>query len=193
MKEYYERRAAEYDATSYELARASEDAADLEALERFVAELPPGRMLDIACGTGWLTRFLRGDVVGLDQSEAMLSLARARVPEARFVQASIPPIPFADDSFDRALTAHLYSHLESEEQRRPLVVEALRVSPELVVVEQAWQPGMDEELWEERTLLDGSRHRVFKRYYTAERLAGELGGTIRLETLSFIAVSVTRF
>lgn len=192
MKEYYDRRAAEYDATSYGLARAGEDAADLEELERFVAELPTGRMLDIACGTGWLTRFLEGEVVGLDQSEAMLALARARIPATSFVQATIPPLPFEDDSFDTALTAHLYSHLERSQERQALVTEALRVAPSLVVVEQAWRPGLDEELWEERTLRDGSRHRVFKRYYTAERLAAELGGSIRLENPSFVAVSVSR-
>jgi hypothetical protein len=33
MKEYYDRRAPEYDATPYELVRASDDAADLDRLE----------------------------------------------------------------------------------------------------------------------------------------------------------------
>jgi SAM-dependent methyltransferase len=192
MKEYYERRAPEYDATTYELMQTSEDAADLEAFERVVAELPPGRMLDIACGTGWLTRLLRGQVVGVDQSEAMLRIARKRVPEARFVQAEIPPLPFPDESFDSALAAHIYSHLEVESSRRDFVSEALRVAPKLLIVEQAWRRDLDEETWEERTLSDGSRHRVFKRYFTAERLAAELGGSIELETPSFVAASVGR-
>ena len=192
MKEYYERRAPEYDATTYELFQASDDAADLEALERVVAEVPPGRMLDIACGTGWLTRLLRGEVVGVDQSEAMLRIARERMPEARFVQAEIPPLPFSDDSFDSALAAHIYSHLEGEAERRDFLAEALRVASRLVVVEQAWRPDLDEEAWEERTLRDGSKHRVFKRYYTAERLAAEIQGSIELDAPSFVAASVSR-
>jgi 2-polyprenyl-3-methyl-5-hydroxy-6-metoxy-1,4-benzoquinol methylase len=56
MKEYYARRAAEYDATSWEAV----DAAEREGVERFVASLPQGRVLDIGCGTGYLTRLLRG-------------------------------------------------------------------------------------------------------------------------------------
>jgi demethylmenaquinone methyltransferase/2-methoxy-6-polyprenyl-1,4-benzoquinol methylase len=192
VNEYYERRAPEYDETTYELIRGSEDAPDLDRLEALVAELPPGRMLDIACGTGWLTRLLRGDVVGVDQSETMLSLARARVPEARFVQASVPPLPFDDDTFDVALAAHFYSHLESEDERRRFVADALRVAHRLVIVEQAWRPGLDEETWEERTLVDGSRHWVFKRYYSAERLANELRGSVDLETTAFVAVSAER-
>jgi ubiquinone/menaquinone biosynthesis C-methylase UbiE len=192
MKEYYDRRAPEYDATSYEPTLASDDAADLERLEAFVAGIGPGRIVDIACGTGWLTRLLRGEVVGVDQSEAMLRLARERVPEAQFIRADVPPLPFPDDSFDVALAAHIYCHLPDEEERREFVSEALRVAPSVVVVEQAWRPGVAEEAWEERSLRDGSRHRVFKRYFTAERLAAELGGSIALETASFVAVRVDR-
>jgi ubiquinone/menaquinone biosynthesis C-methylase UbiE len=192
MREYYDRRAPEYDATSYELARAGEDAAELDRLEAFVAGLPPGRILDIACGTGWLTRLLRGDVVGLDQSEGMLRIARERVPEALFVQATIPPLPFADDSFDLAVAAHIYCHLEQEDIRREFVAEALRVAPQLIVIAEAWRPGLEQEAWEERSLRDGSRHRVFKRYFAAEQLATELGGSVALGTTSFVAVSVAR-
>jgi SAM-dependent methyltransferase len=116
MKGYYDRRAPEYDATSYELVRASDDAADLDRLEAFVADIPSGRILDIACGTGWLTRLLRGEVVGVDQSEAMLRIARERVPKAQLVHAGVPPLPFDGDSFDVAFDvafgAHIYSHLE---------------------------------------------------------------------------------
>jgi SAM-dependent methyltransferase len=192
MKEYYDRRAPEYDATSYELMRESEDAADLARLEAFLADLPPARILDIACGTGWLTRLLRGDVVGVDQSEAMLRIASERVPEARFVRAAVPPLPFDDDAFDVALAAHFYCHLEDEDVRHEFVAEALRVAPKLLVIAQAWRPGLEAETWEERSLGDGSRDRVFKRYFTAERLATELGGFVTLDTASFVAVTVAR-
>jgi hypothetical protein len=74
VKQYYARRAAEYDATSWEAV----DDAEREAVERFVASLPPGRILDIGCGTGYLTRLLRGRVVAVDQSAEMLKLAQAR-------------------------------------------------------------------------------------------------------------------
>jgi ubiquinone/menaquinone biosynthesis C-methylase UbiE len=192
MKEYYDRRAPEYDATTYELFRASGEAPDLDALEWLVQSLPGRRILDIACGTGWLTRLLRGDVVGVDQSEAMLAIARRRMPAAHFVRVDVPPLPFSADSFDLAFAAHIYSHIEAESKRRDFVDEALRVASRLVLVEQAWRPGLEEETWEERLLGDGSRHRVFKRYYTAERLAAEHGGVVELDTASFVAASVTR-
>ena len=96
MKHYYERRADEYDATTYELAREDPSAApDLAELERLLAGLEPGRVLDIGCGTGWLTQFLRGSVVALDQSEAMLGIAakarpRCSLRTGRRPAASVP-------------------------------------------------------------------------------------------------------
>ena len=61
-----------------------------------VAALPPARTLDVACGTGFLTRYLRGEVTGLDASESMVSIARSRMPEARFVVGDALALPFAD-------------------------------------------------------------------------------------------------
>lgn len=130
MREYYARRAAEYDATSW-------DAFDLEQraeVERFVANLPSGRVLDIGCGTGYLTQFLRGSVVGVDQSAEMLELARTRVPVAGFVRADVPPLPFEDGTFDLAFSSNVYSHLDTPEARAGFVAEALRVARELVFV-----------------------------------------------------------
>jgi demethylmenaquinone methyltransferase/2-methoxy-6-polyprenyl-1,4-benzoquinol methylase len=148
-------------------------------------------VLDVGCGTGWLTRLLRGPVVALDASEAMLRRAGQQVPEASFTLAIVPPLPFPDTSFERVLCSHLYSHLETERMRRALVREALRVAAELVVVEQPWRPGLEAEAWEARTLLDGSVHEVFKRYLTASALADELGGEVVLDTHTFVAVRAT--
>jgi SAM-dependent methyltransferase len=192
LERYYEARALEYDATSYELAWADPAArADLRALERFVAELRPGRVLDVGCGTGWLTRLLEGHVVGLDPSESMLRLARERVPDALLVRAAAPPLPFLERSFDLVFTSDVYGHIESEAVRRSFVREALRVAEQLVVVEQAWRPGLGHETWEVRPLLDGTAHRVFKRYFRAAALAAELGGEVVLDTPAFVAVRAT--
>jgi SAM-dependent methyltransferase len=184
VKEYYARRAAEYEATSWdELDRSVR-----KTVERFVAGLPAGRIIDIGCGSGYLTRLLRGRVVALDQSSEMLELARARIPNAEFVQADIPPLPFPDDSFDLAFSSNVYSHIDTAALRVEFVTEALRVARMLVVLEQAWRPGRERESWELRRLLDGSAHRVFKRYFTGDELARELEGEVVLASPEFLAV-----
>ena len=75
--------------------------------------------------------------------------------------------------FERLFSAHFYGHLDAAQREAFL---ALPRSAELVVVDSALRPGGVAEDWQERVLDDGSRHRVYKRWFTAAGLAEELGG-----------------
>ncbi len=180
MKEYYDRRAAEYD--DWYLGRGRfvdrerpgwDD--EVEALTRVVGELPPARTLDVACGTGFLTKHLVGDVVALDQSLQMLEEAARQAPHATVVQGDALALPFPDRSFDRVFTAHFYGHLEDSELRR-FLGEAMRVAGELVVVDSSRAGADADEETQTRVLNDGSEWTVYKRWFTGPGLAAELGG-----------------
>jgi demethylmenaquinone methyltransferase/2-methoxy-6-polyprenyl-1,4-benzoquinol methylase len=180
VKAYYDRRAPEYDDwwlgaglhADRERPRWREE---VDALIRALVTLPPARTLDVACGTGFLTQHLPGEVVGLDQSESMLEIARTRVPAAGFVRGDGIELPFPDDAFERVFTGHFYGHLE-EEDRRLFLAEVRRLAGELVVVDSALREGHEPVEVQERLLKDGSRWKVYKRYFTADGLARELGG-----------------
>lgn len=180
MKAYYEARAREYD--DWYLGRnLYEDRVrpgwdeELDALRGAFEALAPARTLDVACGTGFLTRHLPGAVVGLDQSESMVEVAREQVPGAEFVLGDALALPFEDGSFDRVFTGHFYGHLETAERER-FLTEAGRVAPELVVVDAARNDETPPERMDERVLSDGTRWQVYKRWFEPEQLADELGG-----------------
>jgi ubiquinone/menaquinone biosynthesis C-methylase UbiE len=180
VKAYYERRAPEYDdwwlGTGVFMNRRRPGwLEETKALTRTLGALPPARTLDVACGTGFLTQHLRGEITGLDQSPSMLELARAKVPEGRFVQGDALELPFSDDSFERLLTSFFYGHLE-EDERDAFRREARRVADELIVVDSALHDEVDPVEWQERVLNDGSRWQVYKRYFEPDSLADELGG-----------------
>jgi len=180
VKSYYEQRAPEYDdwylGTGLFAGRERPGwHAELVRLQGLIAELPAVRTLDVACGTGFLTRHLHGDVTALDQSPTMCAITRARCPRVNVVNAEALPLPFADGAFDRVLTGHFYGHLGLAERER-FVAEARRVASELVVVDTALRDDVEPEEWQERVLTDGSRHEVYKRFFTGECLAAELGG-----------------
>jgi ubiquinone/menaquinone biosynthesis C-methylase UbiE len=180
VKAYYDARAHEYD-DWYEgtgkFARRDRPAWRelLGALADTLRALPPARTLDVACGTGYATRWLAGEITGLDQSPRMLEVAARRLPTARFVQGDAFNLPFAAQSFERVVTMSFYGHLETE-QRERFVAEARRVAPELVVVDAARRDDVEPEEWQERILNDGSAWTVYKRYFTGDGLAAELGG-----------------
>jgi demethylmenaquinone methyltransferase/2-methoxy-6-polyprenyl-1,4-benzoquinol methylase len=188
---YYDARAAEYDEWYLGQGRfAARDRPDWDedvaALVSLVEGLPAARTLDVACGSGFLTRHLRGLVVGLDQSPAMVALAQSRLPDGVALTGDALDLPFADGAFDRVFTGHFYGHLPPPE-RDAFLREARRVAGELVVVDTALRPGVPPEEWQERVLNDGSRHRVFKRYLSAPQLAGEIGGEVLLDGRWFVA------
>ena len=188
---YYERRAAEYDDWYMGQGRfASRDRPgwdeEVERLVGLVGALPPARTLDVACGTGFLTRHLRGLVVGLDQSEAMVAIAQSRLPNGVAIVGDALDLPFADRTFDRVLTGHFYGHLPLDE-RHQFLVEARRVARELIVIDSALRPDVEAEQWHERVLNDGSRHRVYKRFLSAAGLATEIEGEVLLEGPWFVA------
>ncbi len=196
VRAYYDRRAPEYDEWYLGLRRFAvrERPAwheQVAALESLLRSLPPARTLDVACGTAFLTRHLRGMVVGLDQSEAMLEIARTRAPEFEFISGDALDLPFPDAWFDRVFTSHFYGHLRKGERER-FLSEARRVARELVVVDSALREDVEPEEWQERILNDDSRWQVYKRYFTGEGLAVELGGGEVLHAGSwFVAVRAT--
>lgn len=180
MRAYYDRRAGEYDdwwLGAGLFARRDRPGWTQEVAEliEVVKRLPPARILDVACGTGFLTRHLRGEVVALDQSPRMVALTAARVPNAGVQQADAVPLPFADNQFDRVFTSHFYGHLLPDE-REAFVSEARRVAVRLIVVDAARRDDTDAEEWQKRRLNDGSTHTVYKRFFEPAELCAELGG-----------------
>jgi demethylmenaquinone methyltransferase/2-methoxy-6-polyprenyl-1,4-benzoquinol methylase len=192
VKAYYDRRAPEYD--DWWLGQGLHAGRDrpgwedeLLLLEGVIRGLRPARTLDVACGTGFLTRHLRGNVVGLDASERMLELARAQAPAARFEQGDALALPFEAGEFDRVFTSYFYCHLEAEDRER-FLAESRRVAQELVVVASIRGDGDDAERWEERRLTDGSRWSVYKRVFEGPDLADELGGEVVFKGRWFVVV-----
>jgi ubiquinone/menaquinone biosynthesis C-methylase UbiE len=193
VKAYYHARAREYD--DWWLGRNlyaakhrpgwDEDRAELES---WIAGLPSGRTLDVACGTGFMTRHLPGEVTGLDQSDAMLEVAAEEVPEATFVQGDALDLPFDDGAFDRLFTSYFYCHLEDAERER-FLNEARRVARELVVVGSRAQSGEELTRWDTRVLQNGSEWQVYKRVFVPADLAAELSGRVLHENRYFVMVA----
>ena len=194
MRAHFDQRAAEYDGWwlgtgSFAAHERPGWSAEVEQLIGVVRALPPARVLDVGCGTGFLTRHLRGELVALDQSARMVELAAARMPHARVLQGDAAPLPFDDGEFDRVFTSHFLHHL-SPDRRAAFIAEARRVGRELVVVEDMRRADAPAEEWHERVLGDRSGHRMHRHSFTAAELITELGaGQVLHEGRWFVVVA----
>ena len=194
MRAHFDQRATGYDdwwtgTGSFAESERPGWSEEVEQLIDVVQALPPARVLDVACGTGFLTRHLRGEVVALDQSARMVEIAAARLPHARVLQEKAAPLPFGDEAFDRVFTSHFLHHL-SLERRIAFIAEARRVGRELVVVEDVHHADLPAEESYERVLGDGSHHGMHRHSFTTAELVAELGdGHVLHEGRWFVVVA----
>jgi SAM-dependent methyltransferase len=114
---------AEYDETfmdamaSAYLERTPWTELRLTALADLVQPHATDRILDLGCAAGALTHFFAeagARVVGVDSEPRAIAKARSVFPDLEFVEADVARLPFADESFDKAVAGDLVEHLDDE-------------------------------------------------------------------------------
>jgi SAM-dependent methyltransferase len=118
-------------------------------MHALIDALPPGAALDAACGSGRYSTYLaaRGnEVTGVDRSEAMLDLAREKLPDATFRPGDLTALPVTDRSFDVVVCALALVHLPQVAAAMDEFARVLRPGGHLIVsdvhpflVGLAWQ------------------------------------------------------
>lgn len=168
---------------------SDEVAAEASEVERLVRSLPPARFLDVGCGPGTFTGMLAGAGVAFDQSANAVSRAAREHGDAVPVRGDALELPFDRSSFDRALVSHLYGLLQSDDSST-LLAEVCRVAREVVILDAGRPEGVAPEQWQDRTLPDGSEHRIYRRHFEAQELASEVRGTTIFAGSFYVIVAV---
>ncbi len=84
-------------------------------MEQLVDGAPRGRALDAACGTGRHAAHLAAagyDVVGIDTTDAMLDIARTKVPNAEFRRGRLEALPLDDASVELVTCGLALEHVD---------------------------------------------------------------------------------
>jgi SAM-dependent methyltransferase len=104
-------------------SRAAHDWAELqeptalplwEAMLDAAAVGPGTHLLDAGCGAGGASVLAAGrgaQVNGLDAAEALLAIARARVPDGDFRLGDVEAMPYGDATFDAVLAADVLAYV----------------------------------------------------------------------------------
>jgi SAM-dependent methyltransferase len=136
-----------------------------------------GRVLDLGCGTGRLTRALakRSRTVGMDAASAMLAVAHDQ-NSADYIQGDAFALPFADASFDAVVALRLVFHFA----RLDALLKEMRrvVAPGGVLV-------FDTYLWSPRALVPLDQRRWGTQIYVhAPRAVEECAQALGLRVLA---------
>jgi trans-aconitate methyltransferase len=172
---YYRARAAEYEQGAY---------GDVDALlHQVVVPVPAGSdVLELACGTGLWTEQLAtraATVTAVDAAPEMIELARVRAPQATFVLADLfewrPP-----RRYDAVFFSAWLSHVPAErfDAFWAFVGRCLRAGGRAVFLDEHVSEA-GKERWlapdvAERSLSDGSTHRIVKTFFDPAELVARL-------------------
>lgn len=206
--DYYRERAPEYDRWWQQSWGQSDDPKVRAIWERDVATVaaaldafaPTGKVLELACGTGWWTESLARYATSLtcvDSSAETMETARGRAPGSRFIEADIfnwEP----DDTYDVVFFSFWLSHVPQDrfEWFWSLVDRALVPDGRVFLIDNLSRPGELEAMAKflqrdtsedgvvTRKLYDGREFRAVKVYYEEkdlERRLASLGWEFEIE------------
>jgi ubiquinone/menaquinone biosynthesis C-methylase UbiE len=114
-----------YDLVAHDYDREIGDELDHKPLDRallaaLVELVGSGRLADVGCGPGHVTRFLAAlhdDVVGIDLSPGMVEIARSHAPDLSFEVGTMLALPVDDGSWAGAVAMYSVIHLSTDERR----------------------------------------------------------------------------
>jgi len=189
MQDYYAARAPEYDAIYLKPERQ----ADLRAIEAWLpSRFEHARVLEVACGTGYWTRFIAPvaeSVRAVDAAPETLRIAEARVAEAnvRFEVGDAYALPGSEPKCDAAFAGFWFSHVPRARAREFLVGLDAVLAPgaRVVLLDNRFVAGSsspiderdaDGNTYQLRPLSDGTVHRVLKNFPTEVELHALLDG-----------------
>ncbi len=188
LKDYYAARAREYE----RIYAKPERQADLRRLESLLPPMLAGRhILEIACGTGYWTRFLAREakgIVAVDANHETLAIAAEKsLPADRvsFRLADAYSLPGNLGLFDGAFAGFWWSHVPMRARRSFLATLNERLVPgaRVVFLDNLFVEGNstpisyrdgDGNSYQRRRLEDGSEHVVLKNFPAEAELRADM-------------------
>jgi ubiquinone/menaquinone biosynthesis C-methylase UbiE len=118
IQQYYNTLAREYDQDRFGNSYGQFiHAQETRIVSRYLQQVPPEKILDIACGTG---RFLPFAQHGIDISPEMVAVAREKYPTKNIQTGDARALPFSQDSFEGIMAFHLFMHLSQPDLEQVL-------------------------------------------------------------------------
>ena len=161
---------------------------EFRLLCRMLEPRPNESLLDAGCGTGWFTRRFSAlpglHLTGLDTNADWLAYARSRDGKAQYVEGNGQRLPFADASFDHAVSVTALCFMPDWAQALKEIVRVARMRFAVGVLNR------HSLLWREKGKDGGSGAYRGAHWHTRAELRAALAGlpvsNVRFHTAIFL-------
>ena len=95
------------------------DELEQRVISSFIKDIPRDSMLELGCGTGhWSGYFIKQgfNITGVDISEAMLQLAKAKELKAEFMKADSQKLPFRNESYTVISSINMLEFVDNQDK-----------------------------------------------------------------------------
>jgi SAM-dependent methyltransferase len=119
----------------HQLAKVSLEQAAFATSRLGKLDLHDARIIEIGCGTGWLSPYLAGfgKVVATDLADEVVARAARRYPHIDFVSGDFMGLDFGAESFDAAVCMEVLSHIADQPKFIAKIASLLRPEGYLIL------------------------------------------------------------
>lgn len=137
-----------------------------------------GDLLEVGCGEGRGIAHLLPHVqsyVAIDKIAAVTEKLAAKYPNAHFVSGNIPPLPFAERSFDSVVTFQVIEHIERDAEFLKEIHRILRPGGILLLTTPNRRMTLTRNPWHIREYLAEELKEITSRWFSQVEVKGITG------------------
>jgi ubiquinone/menaquinone biosynthesis C-methylase UbiE len=154
-----------------------------------------GDLLEIGCGEGRGVHLLEDKVTsftGIDKISEVVEDLRIKYPQANFTQASIPPLGFADETFDSVISFQVIEHIKHDEEYLKEIARVLKPGGTALITTPNIKKSLSRNPWHIREYTSKQLQEICRPHFSKVEMFGVSGNEKVMEYYEQNKASVNR-
>lgn len=137
-----------------------------------------GNLLEVGCGEGrgieWLTPKVAG-YSAIDKIVAVVEKLKAKYPQGHMISGNIPPLPYADNSFDCVISFQVIEHIKDDHTFLKEISRVLKPGGLALISTPNRPMSLSRNPWHEREYTADEFTTLAKKYFSKVEMKGIAG------------------
>lgn len=140
------------------------------------AQYVSGKVLEIGTGSGYGIEYIAPhtkEFITLDKYKSHLDVSK--YPQVKFIQCTVPPIPFDDNTFDYAVSFQVIEHIPNDSLFVKEIHRVLKKGGKFIVSTPNIKTTLTRNPWHIREYTKEELHQLLSKYFSSVEMLGVYG------------------